>query len=99
MIGEGTSSIPCSEIYHGPNAFSEPETRAIRDLITSKGRRVKAFFDIHSYSQYWLIPWGFTKDSPVDYQDMVIKLSNLLSLTIYNQGSIFSTVSTGFHRC
>lgn len=71
-IGEGTSSIPCSEIYHGPSAFSEPETRAIRDLISSKGRRVKAFFDIHSYSQYWLIPWGFTKDSPDDYHDMVM---------------------------
>ncbi|XP_074602732.1 carboxypeptidase B-like [Brevipalpus obovatus] len=68
--GEGTSSIPCSEIYHGPNAFSEPETRAIRDLILSKGRRVKAFFDVHSYSQYWLIPWGFTKDLPNDYTDM-----------------------------
>jgi hypothetical protein len=37
----GTSFYPCSEIFHGESAFSEPESRNIRDAIIGpefKGR-------------------------------------------------------------
>jgi len=49
----GTSFFPCSEIYHGPNAFSEPESRAVRDAIMEgdlKGR-IPGLISMHAYSQ------------------------------------------------
>jgi carboxypeptidase T len=74
--GSGSSTSPCSETYRGPSAASEPETQAIRDYVRaifpdqrneSLGTTTPAptnatglFFDIHSYSQLVLWPWGFT---------------------------------------
>ena len=30
------SPLPCLDTYHGPNAFSEPETKAVRYVSLSK---------------------------------------------------------------
>ena len=32
-LSKGASSDPCDLEYRGPYAFSEPETRAMRDLV------------------------------------------------------------------
>ncbi|PSN35326.1 Carboxypeptidase B [Blattella germanica] len=45
----GTSSDPCSSIYHGPEPFSESETRAIRDYIKGLQGAVKLYLSFHSY--------------------------------------------------
>jgi carboxypeptidase T len=74
--GSGSSTSPCNETYRGASAASEPETQAIRDYVRaifpdqrneSLGTTTPApanatgiFFDIHSYSQLVLWPWGFT---------------------------------------
>ena len=34
------SPIPCLDTYHGGHAFSEPETRAVRDFVMSKRHRL-----------------------------------------------------------
>ncbi len=59
----GSSPLPGSEIYRGPAPFSEPETRAIRDLFLQKSFR--AMISYHSYSQVILYPWGYTT-APTD---------------------------------
>ena len=51
-----TSCSPCSIVYCGPSAFSEPETRNIKYLLDSE--RVVSFVDVHSYSELVLYPWG-----------------------------------------
>lgn len=66
----GSSTDPCSDTYAGPSAFSEPETKAVSDYILSLGGRVKIFVTVHSYSQLWLMPWGWTSNLPDDYDDM-----------------------------
>ncbi|RCN28438.1 zinc carboxypeptidase [Ancylostoma caninum] len=70
----GSSDDPCSEIYQGTGAFSEPEARAVRDAILSrryKGR-VDAFITLHTYSQIWIHPYGHRKDSyPGDIQELI----------------------------
>ncbi|MDF3308892.1 M14 family metallopeptidase [Rhodococcus sp. T2V] len=54
-----SSHTPADETYVGPRAFSEPETRAVRDLI---GRELFAgVITYHSYSQLILYPWGYTR--------------------------------------
>ncbi|ODM95094.1 Carboxypeptidase B [Orchesella cincta] len=56
--GPGSGTIPCSLIYRGTHAFSEPETSAVRDFIY-ENRNVKwaAYFALHSYGQKWMTPW------------------------------------------
>ena len=55
----GSSPNPASEVYRGTAAFSEPETRAVRDLFLSKD--FQAMISFHSFSQVILYPWGYTK--------------------------------------
>ncbi len=55
----GSSPYGWSETYRGPEPFSEPETQAIRTLLTSQ-RFVAAIF-YHSYGRLWLFPWGYAK--------------------------------------
>lgn len=62
-----SSHTPSDDTYVGPRAFSEPETRAVRDLI---GRELFAgIITYHSYSQLILYPWGYTNDPIADTGD------------------------------
>jgi carboxypeptidase T len=60
---QGSSPEPASELYRGPGPFSEPETRAVRDLFVQ--RDFQALISYHSFSQVILYPWGFTA-APTD---------------------------------
>jgi predicted deacylase len=53
----GSSPSPLSEVFRGTSAFSEPETRAVRDLFLS--REFRAVVSFHSFSQAILYPWGY----------------------------------------
>ncbi len=57
--GQGASPSPSSETYHGTNAFSEPETQALKNLAESFGTNLVAHIDYHSYSQLILWPYGY----------------------------------------
>lgn len=62
--GPGSSGDTYSEIYRGPSAFSEPETRAVRDFLQQ--RQTKALISYHSFSQLVLYPWGYTNSPAPD---------------------------------
>ncbi|CAG0924761.1 unnamed protein product, partial [Notodromas monacha] len=68
--GPGTSDDPCSEIYHGASPFSESEVKAVSDYILENSAAIAAFYDIHSYSQLVLLPWGDSADLPEDYDEL-----------------------------
>ena len=57
-----SSHVPSDETYVGPRAFSEPETRAVRNLVACE--MFRGVVTYHSYSQLILYPWGYT-DKPV----------------------------------
>ena len=61
--GPGSSGTTSSDVYRGTAAFSEPETTAIRDDLASRPNIV-AFFDVHSYSQLMLWPYGYDDTEP-----------------------------------
>lgn len=70
----GTSTNPCSLVYGGPRAASEPETTAQVALMQDLFRDQRApgmgaaaprgttgsMLTLHSYSDVVLLPWGFT---------------------------------------
>ncbi|XP_072922918.1 carboxypeptidase A1-like isoform X3 [Hemitrygon akajei] len=67
--GNGSSRVPCSESYCGPHAHSEPEVKAIVDLIKKHGNFV-AFITLHSYSQRLMHPYGYTQDTPENLEEL-----------------------------
>ncbi|MBD0374416.1 MAG: T9SS type A sorting domain-containing protein [Flavisolibacter sp.] len=50
------SSDPTQDTYYGPSAFSEPETRALRDFVYS--RNFVTAIDQHCYGPYYSLPFG-----------------------------------------
>lgn len=59
----GASGDTSSETYYGKSAFSEPETQAVRDFVTSHPN-ISLVHSYHTFSELILYPWGWT-DSPV----------------------------------
>jgi murein tripeptide amidase MpaA len=59
-----TSCSPCSDVYCGPSAFSEPEGRNVRHVLDTA--RVVSFVDVHSYSELVLYPWGHARTQSTD---------------------------------
>lgn len=57
--GPGSSGATNNETYHGPFAFSEPETQVLRDFFINHPN-VRAQLDLHSYSELILWPYGYT---------------------------------------
>ncbi|VDM94886.1 unnamed protein product [Thelazia callipaeda] len=91
---EGSSKNPCSEVYQGPYAFSEPETRAVHDFIAKRRHKVKTFLTFHSYSQILMYPYGhrvrtYTSDVG-DLRNTALQAANALRAaygTIYSVGT------------
>jgi len=72
--GESTSANPCSDLFKGPSAFSEPETIAVRDAIhrIQDEATIWAYITLHSYAQQWLLSWGYTQGVyPPDYPELL----------------------------
>jgi len=100
--GPGTSTNTCSEIYKGPEAFSEPETRAMSNFIlNSTNVNWRIYVALHSYAQMVLTPWGYTYDLPEDYTDLktlgVLAADALTAVhgTDYEVGSVTEILSPG----
>ena len=66
-----TSTVSCSanpcdyDVYHGPSAFSEPETRNVQWLQDSFPN-IGYFIDLHSYGQDILYSWGDDDNQQTD---------------------------------
>ncbi|XP_032413218.1 carboxypeptidase A1-like [Xiphophorus hellerii] len=95
--GHGSSNNPCSEIYRGTRAHSEPEVKSIVNFVRSHGN-IKAFISIHSYSQMLLFPYGYTRKPAKDQAELdqvaqkaITALASLYG-TSYRYGSIITTI-------
>ncbi len=64
-VAEGqTSCSPCSDVFCGPSAFSEPETRNAKHLLDTQP--IDCFADVHSFSELILHPWGHAPNQTTD---------------------------------
>jgi murein tripeptide amidase MpaA len=59
------SNDPCDfQVYVGPSAASEPETRNVAGLL--RDRRIEFYVDVHSFSRKVLYPWGMDSNQSRD---------------------------------
>ncbi|PSN72161.1 hypothetical protein BS50DRAFT_244268 [Corynespora cassiicola Philippines] len=58
----GASTSPCAQDYKGPSAGDGVETKALKAQLDgiAAGKGVQLYMDIHSYSQLWMYPYGYT---------------------------------------
>lgn len=65
----GSSPAPSSSTYRGPSAFSEQETKIIRNFCID--HQFVVALNYHTHGQYFLHPWGYVSYLyPTDYQVM-----------------------------
>jgi len=70
---------PSSIVYRGPSAFSEPETQAVRDLVSAYDFRILMTY--HSFWQTVGHPWGYTREPSPDgpmFRDMNFSMIELI---------------------
>ncbi|KAL1431753.1 hypothetical protein MTO96_013860 [Rhipicephalus appendiculatus] len=92
--GAGTSGHPCSDIFRGAQAFSEAESRAIRDAVLELGSRIKGYVTVHSYSQLIMVPYGHGRGSYTrDYADQ-ISAARAVSRAIQIRSGVYYQVGT-----
>ncbi len=82
--GAGTSSDPGDNLYHGPYAFSEPETQAVSNFILAHPE-ILSHIDFHSYSQLILWPFGYDYVDPPEPDNWILTALGFgMSDAIYN---------------
>ena len=58
MDETSSSGKPCAEDYRGPYAFSEPETRAIRDFVIENKTTLKFAVNFHAFGNLLITPFN-----------------------------------------
>jgi carboxypeptidase A2 len=97
--GQGSSSDPCDDTYHGPAAFSEPCVKVVTDAL-SKIANLKGYVNFHSYSQLFMSPYGYTTSLPpkTDYNAQTTLGQKFVTAVkgkhgmVYEEGPVATTI-------
>ncbi|KAL5115438.1 hypothetical protein ACEQ8H_006659 [Pleosporales sp. CAS-2024a] len=94
----GASTSPCDEDYRGPSAADGTETKALKAFTDSiaAGKGLQLYMDIHSYSQLWMYPYGYTCSGTVAN---AAKYQSLTNGAIAAVQAVHGTVFTGGPIC
>ncbi|MDM8567802.1 M14 family metallopeptidase [Candidatus Halobeggiatoa sp. HSG11] len=89
------------EVYQGTAPFSEPETAAIRDLLTQQTPSMSV--SVHSYGNEWMFPWGYsalpTPDDDIfrNYATKIVATNGYITDTAWNLYGITRGASDDYH--
>jgi hypothetical protein len=87
----GSSAIQSSGVYRGTSPFSEPETRAIRDLVNAHNFSVCLSY--HAYGNDYIYPWNYYDGLTID-QELYQNLSaNLAGFNGYSTGNSWAMLN------
>ncbi|MCL4234336.1 MAG: zinc carboxypeptidase, partial [Deltaproteobacteria bacterium] len=70
-LDQGSSGDPCSDVYRGTAAFSEPETALTKAFLEAK-TNITTLITLHTYGNMILYPWGYTSSPIGDSTDLAI---------------------------
>lgn len=96
--GGGASADPGDDTYRGPSAFSEPETKAVRDFIEARPN-LKVLLSYHTFSELILYPWGGSDDPIPDakaraaFQTMAGEMAKMTGYTPEQSSDLY--IATG----
>lgn len=78
--GDGSSGDVSEQTYRGSEAFSEPETQAIRDLLAT--HHFTSGISYHSYSELVLWPYAYSANAEAPDHEALEELGTEMALTI-----------------
>lgn len=90
---DGATRLPCQDNYCGDVPFSEPESLAIRNYVmkVTQSKGIKVYIAVHSYSQMWMYPRGYSSLLPPNYHQLA-RLSKAAAYGIYRtHGKVYKT--------
>lgn len=90
--GLGSSSFSGSDVYRGPEANSEEETKALLALVTRK--RYNVSLSVHSYSELILYPWGFQTQDPPGKATLAAHGKTMSAFNNYRPGCVAQILYT-----
>ncbi len=98
----GSSGRPSAWNYRGPRAWSAPETRAVRDFITSRvvgGRqRIVTHISFHTAGELVLWPYGYTRrDLPPDMTALDLRTFRVMGRTMAAQSGYRAQQSSAMY--
>lgn len=92
--GAGASTSKSDDTYRGPNAFSEPETQAIKNFL-EKRPNVTMLLSYHTFSKLVLWPWGHVDEELSNTKDLAVfktagqKMSNWTGYKGMKSGDLY----------
>lgn len=84
----GSSIHPCSHSYRGPKSSSESEVQSVVKFIykhTKMHPKIHAYFNLHAYGRFWLLPWTYTLHEKFPNYDDLFARSSHIALNVMNQ--------------
>lgn len=81
--GGGASTSPVSDTYRGPQAFSEPESQAIKKFV-EEHVNITILLSFHTFSELILYPWGHTYDSIATARDKEVHETMARKMATWN---------------
>merc|ERR1711935_1246394 len=91
----GVSHDPCSEVYCGEAAFSQPESANIRDFVQTLEPVPVLGHCFHSYSQLWLWPYGYDYGAYPENMEEVEQLAIDAADALYKvHGTVFDPINS-----
>ncbi|CAH2229956.1 jg14028 [Pararge aegeria aegeria] len=93
--GKESSGNPENTFYRGPEPFSEPESRAMRDFILNSDIPFRVYITLHSYGQVIVFPFA-SKDEPCPDYVRLLEGATVMSKAIYETNG--NTYKVGVSR-
>jgi len=91
----GVSHNRCMEDYCGPQAFSEVETRNIRDFVQTLEPVPVLGHCFHSYSQLWLWPYGYGYNAYPENREEIEQLAIDAAAALFSvHGTVFDPINS-----
>ncbi|KAG8558748.1 hypothetical protein GDO81_017135 [Engystomops pustulosus] len=85
----GSSTNCTSNLYCGESPVSEPETKAVVNFMETIKSELICFLTIHSYSQYILTAYGYSKDLPKNFNETITVASKAASELKKKHGTVY----------
>jgi len=82
-----SSMYACTTSYRGPQPSSEPEVLHVVNFLkrlTYPHPKFHAYFNLHAYGRFWLLPWAYTSFERVSNYDNLFERSNRIMTTVMN---------------
>ncbi|KAK3922608.1 Zinc carboxypeptidase A 1 [Frankliniella fusca] len=92
LKGDGAAQA-CNIEYPGRFAFSEVETRNLRDFVLKKNKSIKMYLSLHSWGSFILLPWAYTNTHPSNYKEL-LSISEEANKAMVNAGADHFRIGT-----